>query len=118
MLNDKVKSKFLFLEKLALYRYICKEFYMFSADRTFSIKNQETGLTEWYFQAREGNAGPFESKKDAETGLKEFIKYCVDTSNTGGRDTKPKQPGAMTPTSTLNTQSVFSFGSKAKINWF
>ncbi|HEY8218626.1 MAG TPA: hypothetical protein VIF86_00850 [Methylobacter sp.] len=39
---------------------------MFEVDRTFSQRNAETGLMEWFFSAREGILGPFHSKKEAE----------------------------------------------------
>lgn len=59
---------------------------MFKADRTYSVKNQKTGMTEWYFQAREGNAGPYHSKKKAEMKLNKFIQTCIKFGYTGGRE--------------------------------
>jgi hypothetical protein len=89
---------------------------MFKADRTFSIKNEKTGLPEWYFQAREGNAGPFESKQEAQVALKEFIKACIATGNTGGRE--PNGAESTQKTAQLKNQTVFNFGLKGKIHWY
>ncbi len=57
----------------------------FEADRTFSVQNQKTGLVEWYFQAREGNAGPFTTKARATEKLNEFKALCIKTNDAGGR---------------------------------
>lgn len=57
---------------------------MFNADRTFYINNEKTGEVEWYFQAREGNAGPYASKQEAQLMLQEFIKECIEHGDKGG----------------------------------
>lgn len=58
---------------------------MFKVDRIFSVLNQNTGAIEWYFQAREGNSGPFQSRQHAELVLEHFVKTCVESGDTGGR---------------------------------
>ena len=59
---------------------------MFEVDRTFYINNQSTGENEWYFQAREGDCGPYESKKEAQIMLNAFINECIEQKKTGGRE--------------------------------
>ena len=62
----------------------------FKSDRTFSHRNLDTGLMEWFFNAREGIYGPFRSKIETSLSLKEFIKHCIDMDDDGGR-TNPEQ---------------------------
>jgi hypothetical protein len=59
---------------------------MFKPSRIFSYINPQTGVTEWYFQAREGNMGPYASKAQAEGMLKDFVARCMANGNDGGRD--------------------------------
>ncbi|MCX7100341.1 MAG: DUF6316 family protein [Methylobacter sp.] len=59
---------------------------MFKADRIFYINNLRNGKVEWYFQAREGDVGPYKSKEEAQTVLKEYIAECIKQGNTGGRN--------------------------------
>lgn len=59
---------------------------MFAIDRIFSTKNPETGSVEWFFRAREGNAGPYVTRSEAEAVLRRFIEACVDLGHKGGVD--------------------------------
>lgn len=58
---------------------------MFKADRIYSLKNPRTGKVTWYFQSREGDSGPYQSKDEAVLMLKEYIQECIETGNNGGR---------------------------------
>lgn len=58
---------------------------MFSVDRIFSVNNPKSGLPEWYFQAREGDVGPYKTRAEATAMLQSFIKKCIDMGYTGGR---------------------------------
>ena len=62
----------------------------FKSDRTFSHRNPDTGLMEWFFNAREGIYGPYFSKEEASLCLKEFIAHCIKVGDDGGR-TNPEQ---------------------------
>jgi hypothetical protein len=64
---------------------------MFVIDRTFSYRNLNTGLVEWFFNAREGIYGPYSSKEQASTFLKEFIKHRMAMGDDGGRHIKPEK---------------------------
>ena len=59
---------------------------MFAIDRIFSSENSETGTVEWFFRAREGNAGPYETRNEAEAVLRRFIDACVNLGHKGGVD--------------------------------
>lgn len=59
---------------------------MFELDRTFSQYSAKTGLTEWYFNAREGIYGPYRTKQKAAEGLEKFIKSRKLARDDGGRD--------------------------------
>jgi hypothetical protein len=61
---------------------------MFEADRTFSQRNAETGLMEWFFSAREGILGPFHSKKEAAKAIETFINFNVKNNDDGGRNSR------------------------------
>lgn len=58
---------------------------MFKPDRTFSQRNNETGLVEWFFSAREGVLGPFQTKEQAKKSIAEFIQHNIKTNDDGGR---------------------------------
>ncbi len=58
---------------------------MFEVDRTFSQRNAETGLMEWFFNAREGVLGPFHSKKQAEKAIETFTNFNIKNNDDGGR---------------------------------
>lgn len=62
---------------------------MFEIERTFSSRNPETGLMDWFFSAREGIYGPYSSKEKATEELVKFIQYCIETGDDGGRS-KPE----------------------------
>jgi len=85
---------------------------MFTADRTFSLQNKKTGLQEWYFQAREGNVGPYRTKKQAEEMLKKFIDTCIAAGATGGRDSENENPRAG-----LQVKHFIDYEAKGDINW-
>jgi hypothetical protein len=81
---------------------------MFEVDRTFYINNQLTGKIEWYFQAREGDSGYYESIEEARAMLKAFIKECIELKKTGGRI-----PGVSThPNFNSGPRPKFKFKSK------
>lgn len=44
------------------------------------------GRNDWYFQTREGNVGPYESRMQAGIYLQRFIKTCLEYGHTGNRD--------------------------------
>ncbi|MGZ4957200.1 MAG: hypothetical protein ACXV8Q_19050 [Methylobacter sp.] len=58
---------------------------MFEIDRTFSQRNAQTGLMEWFFNAREGVYGPFSSKERSSKALEDFIKFNHKNFDDGGR---------------------------------
>jgi len=55
------------------------------ATRIFIQRNLETGKTEWFFTAREGNYGPFGSKEIAKQALNAFIQRCIENGDDGER---------------------------------
>jgi hypothetical protein len=59
---------------------------MFEIDRTFCQRNVKTGLMEWYFNAREGIFGPYETKKMASKELEVFVGRRKLSGDDGGRD--------------------------------
>lgn len=85
---------------------------MFKPGRIFSIQNQKTGSIEWYFQAREGNVGPYQSKKQAESMLKKFIETCIELHQTGGRE-----QGSKNSTEALQLQSLLHYEFKGDLHW-
>jgi len=58
---------------------------MFKTNRLYSQIDFQAGRTGWYFLAREGNFGPYESRVAAESMLSEFVTRCISTGNDGGR---------------------------------
>jgi hypothetical protein len=89
---------------------------MFQADRVFCTQNPKTGIPEWYFQAREGNAGPFQSKQTAELKLKQFIKSCIESGVTGGRPAK--EGDTIKSPSKLEKQRLVDFKITDQIDWY
>lgn len=83
---------------------------MFSVDRVFAITNQKTGVAEWYFQAREGDIGPYESRKHAELMLKKFIETCIEHGFTGGR-------GNDKLFSSLQIQTFLNYEARGDFHW-
>ncbi|WP_213069389.1 DUF6316 family protein [Methylomicrobium album] len=61
---------------------------MFRAERIYSQSNPKTGTTEWFFSAREGNFGPFDSKERATKELRAFVGLCIKNGDDGGRGKK------------------------------
>jgi hypothetical protein len=102
--------------------YLGKRFiFMFEVDRTFYINNQSNGKVEWYFQAREGDSGPYESKKEAQLMLKAFIQECIEKNKTGGRN--PNETQAAQPVLNTGPRPKFKFRPKGVIeggyiNWY
>jgi hypothetical protein len=58
---------------------------MFSSERVFSSRNNDSMEIEWFFSAREGIYGPYESKEIAEKGLCLFIADRITSNHDGGR---------------------------------
>ncbi|MGJ0483677.1 MAG: DUF6316 family protein [Methylomicrobium sp.] len=75
---------------------------MFRAERIYSQNNPKTGITEWFFSAREGNYGPFSSREIATRELKAFIGNCIKNDDDGGRKTGKKS-------SKLSLEPMFDF---------
>jgi hypothetical protein len=59
---------------------------MYSPDRIFRHTNFESGICAWYFEAREGMFGPFDSEEQARSKLRTFIKHKIETKDSGRRD--------------------------------
>jgi hypothetical protein len=80
---------------------------MFEINRTFSCRNSDTGMMEWFFSAREGIYGPYSSKEQAAEVLREFIQYHMQAGDDGGR-TKP-EPGGLSIISKESAEGVKQF---------
>lgn len=63
---------------------------MFNVNRVFSARNGTTGQVEWFFEAREGIMGPYESAASANKALGEFKERCMRLGCSGGRTDDPK----------------------------
>lgn len=85
---------------------------MFKPDRIYSTRNQATGKIEWFFQTREGNVGPYQTRVEAEQMLKKFIQACIDLGYTGGRKQENKNSRAA-----LELQSLLHFELKGDLHW-
>lgn len=72
---------------------------MFEAERVYNQRNPTTGVTEWFFLAREGYFGPYVSKEAAQKQLSAFICYCVKNGDDGGRQSGKKAPRLSTDSS-------------------
>ena len=86
---------------------------MFKADRVFSVQNPINASNEWFFQAREGNIGPYGSKNQAELMLKNFIKSCVETEHTGGRGQDTRESSLQ-----FQSRSFFNYAISGTIPWY
>jgi hypothetical protein len=75
---------------------------VFQAERIYSQSNPRTGLTEWFFSAREGNFGPFGSKEIATRELQAFIGSCIKNGDDGGRTSGKK-------TNKLSLEPMYDF---------
>lgn len=84
---------------------------MFNVDRIYSQNSPKSGMTQWYFQAREGNIGPYRSRQQAETMLKKFIQSCLETGQTGGRDGATQKPG-------LQLNLLMNDELQGDLNWY
>lgn len=78
---------------------------MFEAERVYNQRNPTTGITEWFFLAREGYFGPYVSKEAAQNQLAAFISYCVKNGDDGGRKTGKNAPRLSTDSSFARTFS-------------
>jgi len=56
-----------------------------NADRIFQGKSRFPEHEEWFYRTREGIAGPYLRREDADFALHCFIKYCKRNGFTGGR---------------------------------
>jgi hypothetical protein len=80
---------------------------VFRPERIYSQSNPKTGITEWFFSAREGNFGPFISKETATKGLQAFIANCIKNGDDGGRKSGKKTSG-------LSLEPMFDFAIKRR----
>ena len=64
---------------------------MFEIDRTFCQRNAKTGLMEWYFNAREGIFGPYNTKPIALDELNIFVERRKLAEDDGGRSSVKKK---------------------------
>jgi hypothetical protein len=88
---------------------------MFELDRTFCQRNPKNGLMEWFFSAREGIFGPYQSKKIAIDEMKIFIDRREATKDDGGRSpTKNKETLSLAPIDHLELEPVVFDHSKRK----
>lgn len=89
---------------------------MFELDRTFSQRCSDTGLMKWYFNAREGIFGPYDTKQMALDRLNVFIEHRALADDDGGRNTTVKDDGklAMVPIEHLSEPMFFDYAKKKK----
>jgi hypothetical protein len=87
---------------------------MFEIDRTFCQRNAKTGLMEWYFNAREGIFGPYDSKKMASKELEVFVGRRKLSGDDGGRDGAESNKLTLAPIEHAETEAVFFDFSKRK----
>jgi len=50
----------------------------FNADRVYCQTDEATGVEKWYFDAREGILGPFDTEGIARSSLQAHIKHCPE----------------------------------------
>lgn len=86
---------------------------MFKPHRVFSVKNQASGKPEWYFQAREGNIGPYDSRVQAEFMLKKFVERCIELGSHGGRNSDKKDSSTA-----VKLQSFLNYELKGDVHWY
>jgi hypothetical protein len=70
---------------------------MFELDRTFCQRCSSTGLMQWYFNAREGIYGPYDTKKRATDELNIFIERRKLAEDNGGRGITKNKLSIMPP---------------------
>jgi hypothetical protein len=80
---------------------------VFRPERIYSQSNPKTGITEWFFSAREGNFGPFGNKETATRELQSFISFCIKNGDDGGRSSGKKS-------SKLSLEPMFDFAIKRR----
>jgi len=88
---------------------------MFKPDRIYSITNPNTHKISWYFQAREGDFGPYSSKQEAQLMLKEYIAECVELGKTGGRQVD-ESIGPANQSLNVELKPKLNYGGKT--NWY
>ena len=74
----------------------------FEIDRTFSFRNPDTGLMEWFFNARESIYGPYLSEEKASLCLKEFLAHCIKLADDGGRKNHEQRQFSLIQKNTLH----------------
>ncbi len=88
---------------------------MFELDRTFSERCAETGLMKWYFNAREGIYGPYNTKQMALEGLNIFVERRKLAEDDGGRNAvKNKNKLAMLPIEHSSEPKFYDYAKKKK----
>lgn len=87
---------------------------MFKIDRTFSCRNSDTGLMDWFFNAREGIYGPYNSKEQAAEALKIFIQHCMERGADGGRSQSESDRLSLVPLECLEVTKQFNPFQKKK----
>ena len=89
---------------------------MFELDRTFCQRNAKTGLMEWFFYAREGLFGPYETKEMALKELNEFVERHKKSGDDGGRSKgeDKKHKLTLSPIEHQENEAVFFDFSKRK----
>ena len=85
---------------------------MFKAERVYSSRNPHTGCVDWYFSAREGDLGPFDSKHGALKGLAEFIRNRVACGEDGGRSDHIQFRLALVPRDDYAGRMAYRFAGK------
>ncbi len=63
---------------------------MFKPHRIFAQHNPNTGMMEWFFNAREGIFGPYTSKDAAAIALDDFVLARSNAGEDGGRSKEAK----------------------------
>jgi hypothetical protein len=88
---------------------------MFDIERIFCQRCVNTGLMEWYFNAREGIFGPYISKKMALEELRVFIERRKLTEDDGGRTKTVKTDKlTLTPIESESEVKFFDFSKRKK----
>jgi hypothetical protein len=88
---------------------------MFEIDRTFSQRCADTGLMKWYFNAREGIFGPYNTKQHALEELSVFMARRSLAEDDGGRGTvKDENKLTMVPIEFSIEPKFFDYAKKKK----
>jgi hypothetical protein len=59
---------------------------MFEYERVYAENTLTNNEVNWYFEAREGDCGPYSTKSEALSMLDAFIQECIHLGKTGGRE--------------------------------